>query len=295
MKTEIIMQSPTKYYKTHGITPTLKAIPQYITKEIQYLYHKQQNYKIEINKTKIKIDIETPTEYQAVKFLKQKEKTLIKDLLTEIKPNDNFWDVGANIGIFSLLASKKITNGEILAIEPYQPNIKSLKKNKQKNKTKTNIKIIKKALSNTNTQTNFQTPKKPQQGYQLGGITPNKNTNKNTTNNNKNQKTTKVQTIKADTLTQKNHKPPTIIKIDVEGATPLVIQGMKNILKNQKPRIIHTEIHKPANIPRPSTNDFGYKKQQITKKLKNYGYKNTTIKKRKRETILKSKKQQKNQ
>src|SRR3989344_3811026 len=39
-------------------------------------------------------------------------------LLDNLKDNDTFIDVGANIGVFSLLASSKIKKGKVFAFEP---------------------------------------------------------------------------------------------------------------------------------------------------------------------------------
>ena len=49
------------------------------------------------------------------------------------RPRDIIIDVGAHIGVFSMLAAKKITNSKIYAIEPCRSSFELLKKNVEEN------------------------------------------------------------------------------------------------------------------------------------------------------------------
>lgn len=66
-------------------------------------------------------------------------------LLDDVKASDILLDVGANIGIFTVLASKKVN--KVIAVEPDPYNYKYLKKNIELNNIK-NVIISNKAVSN---------------------------------------------------------------------------------------------------------------------------------------------------
>ena len=67
----------------------------------------------------------------------------------DIKQSDIIVDIGANIGIFSILAAKKAKNGKVFAFEPINKNFKRLNENIKLNNLK-NIISFKKAVSNKN-------------------------------------------------------------------------------------------------------------------------------------------------
>jgi len=49
---------------------------------------------------------------------------------SQLKPGDIFWDIGANFGLYSIIASTIVgPEGQVLAIEPDPRNIKRLRRN----------------------------------------------------------------------------------------------------------------------------------------------------------------------
>ena len=62
--------------------------------------------------------------------------------------------------------------------------------------------------------------------------------NENILNNNKEAKKVKVPTIKIDNFCEENHIMPNCIKIDVEGAEFIVLDGMRKILEVKSPDIV---------------------------------------------------------
>ena len=63
-----------------------------------------------------------------------------------------FWDVGANIGLYSIYASQKFKNIEIVSFEPSPSNLKILTRNISLNNLKNKIKINQFPLSNKENQ-----------------------------------------------------------------------------------------------------------------------------------------------
>lgn len=88
----------------------------------------------------------THKEYLALQYIIEEERTLLRDLLSEIEPDDVFWDVGANLGVHSCLAGEQLTSGTVIAFEPYRPNAERLEQNRSLNDLD-NITVVKRALS----------------------------------------------------------------------------------------------------------------------------------------------------
>jgi hypothetical protein len=78
-------------------------------------------------------------------------------------------------------------------------------------------------------------------------------------------------TVRGDEIiSQEELEQPDIVKIDVEGAEGLVINGMKEILADA--RRIYCEIHLPADH-RTSIESYGWTPMELLLELKSMGFK----------------------
>ena len=134
-------------------------------------------------------------------------------------------DIGANTGIFSLIAAASNKKAEIFTFEPVKRTLKILKKNIELNK-EFNIKLCEKAVSNRNGKTIFYDVNTPTQ-YSAS-------LNSKMLENEENLITYDVETIKFDDFNIRNKKID-LVKIDVEMHEPEVIEGMLNTIKNSRP------------------------------------------------------------
>lgn len=169
------------------------------------------------NITKNKIFLETfYFFYQFYKIIF--EKKIILYLCKFIKENSIVIDVGANIGIYSHYFQKKFKKIKIICIEADKKNFNYLKK---KFKTNNKLVLINKIASNKN------------KFYYL------KNNKSNPTGHYINTKKygDKILGITLDNFLQESKKKISLIKIDVEGAEGLVVEGSKKIIKKYKPAI----------------------------------------------------------
>lgn len=73
-----------------------------------------------------------------------------------LEPNDVFIDVGASIGLMSLFASKKCTNGKIFSFEPQKERFEIISKNVELNKCK-NVQIFNNGLGDKEAQLQLHT------------------------------------------------------------------------------------------------------------------------------------------
>lgn len=149
-------------------------------------------------------------------------------------------DIGANIGWFSLVAARKIgLNGRIHAFEPRPVTSKMLARTIASNNLQSIIKLWDCALSDSpgtvklSWGVNTDNP---------GGSFISKQGSID------GHESVSVRTVRLDDLLPE--VDPEIIKIDVEGAEPLVFKGGSKMLKRSKPLIL-SELH-PAQLKRVS-------------------------------------------
>ncbi len=152
---------------------------------------------------------------------------IIKFLIKNFKENDIFYDVGANYGFYTCLAQEFIIDGEIHAFEPNPKIFRLLKENARLDIFK-NTFLNEVALSDKIGETEFFD--REISGHSGGSSLI------------KHQHFLKYKVIKVRTTTLddyiSNHKPPTIMKIDVEGGESLVLKGGLELLKKYSPMII---------------------------------------------------------
>lgn len=153
-----------------------------------------------------------------------------------IKKLNSFFDVGANIGYYSLLAALENKKINIVSFEPASGPLFYLKENVRINNFE-NIKVESLALSDSNDEITFYESKNIKYKYikhSLGG----------TSSIRKNEKllnfvVNKVQTMTLDNYVKKNYvKKIDLIKLDTEGTENIILSKSANILKEMKPIII---------------------------------------------------------
>ena len=149
-----------------------------------------------------------------------------------------FWDVGAHVGWYTLLAAKNLpTTAKITAFEPNPKNIGYLKRHLKLNDV-SNASVVEKALCNEKGVAFFSNRAQQSQLVSVGEY--------------------QVQTDRADSIVQ-NQPPPDFIKLDVEGAEVDFLNGAQQLIFNHRPRILLSA--------------HGYKKRdECIRWLQQYGY-----------------------
>lgn len=159
------------------------------------------------------------------------EKRTTEFIKEHLKKGQTFVDVGAHAGYFTLLASKLVgEKGKVYAFEPAFKTCQMLLKNLKDNKCK-NVQVFKKALS-----------KKAGKTALFEGYTPGENT---LIGNKAGKNLEMIDTVRYDDL---SIEVPNMIKIDVEGAEKMVLEGMSKLLKTKKEIILIIEDWENKNI-----------------------------------------------
>jgi FkbM family methyltransferase len=131
-----------------------------------------------------------------------------------LKSGDVFWDVGAHAGFYAVLANRLVgPTGRTECFEPLPENIKLLERNLHANNRPAFVHPI--ALADEDGHGHLAIPRARTAQLAEEGIP--------------------VILARADSL---DMAPPTVVKIDVEGAELRVLDGMKRILSQDKPVVI---------------------------------------------------------
>lgn len=154
-------------------------------------------------------------------------------LANHLKPGDIFYDIGANVGFFTIIVAKLVgETGKVYAFEPAPYNAKLLRKNIELNKFN-NVTVIEKAVAESS-----QKGELVLGDYCGGNVLANFFTGIESTP--KKQNSVSVDVICIDDLVENQTiNPPNMVKIDVEGGEINVIQGMMKIINNHKPILLY--------------------------------------------------------
>jgi FkbM family methyltransferase len=156
----------------------------------------------------------------------------IATLSSWLKPGSVYYDLGANVGYYALLANRFITTGKIYAFEPMPLNRQVFEQHLQLNKEKithNNIVLLPFAISDKEKEVIFSNNKEQRDGNTyIDGSSIFKSSCETIT----------VKCFSIDELLQQDFAPPSVIKIDVEGAEYDVLIGAMNTLKQHKPNIL---------------------------------------------------------
>jgi FkbM family methyltransferase len=153
-------------------------------------------------------------------------------LQLHLKPGTIFYDIGAHIGLFSLIAARVLgVQGSVFVFEPDPSNLRRIKEHASRNQLDA-LGIIPKAAWLTDGRMKFQRACF-QSSMNRGAIAED--------NLAGGESTIEVETVTLDSF-GREHPLPSIIKIDVEGSEAAVLRGSEGIFRSAKPVVI-CEIH----------------------------------------------------
>ena len=155
---------------------------------------------------------------------------------SHLRPGMVFYDLGANIGRFSLIAAREIgPTGKVFSFEPDPELIVRLRRNAERNEV-SNIEVISKGVWSTSKTLEFQ---------QAGPGSPERGTGSFVQDDSIGQRI-QVHCVSLDDFVR-NAPPPQGIKCDVEGAEVEVLRGAEGMIREHHPWIL-CELHSPENF-----------------------------------------------
>lgn len=166
-------------------------------------------------------------------------------------------DIGANIGYFTLLFSKWVgQNGKVYSFEPELSNFDLLKKNINANNF-SNIIFHKKAISNYDGDVSLYLSEKNIGDHRLFNF--------QALNDNYSRKSIKVECSKLDSIISEKDKID-LIKMDIQGAEFLALDGMQETLNKNRDILLLTEFW-PYAIEKS-----GHSPEEFLEKLKQFSF-----------------------
>lgn len=198
------------------------------------------------------------------------ESNIISNLLLELKTDDVFYDIGANIGIYSCFSGNVLDDGQVVSFEPSPFPYRRLVNNLALNDIAGEPYQI--AISDSDGKVEF------------GIDTTDQFSRTSSLSISKADSSHKVKEIpvrKLDTvIDEEGLKSPTVVKIDVEGAESRVLRGMKSIIGEV--RVIYCEVHEDL------LRDFGSNPHDLFKELEDSGYSIKTLENRNHSKFIKA-------
>ena len=169
----------------------------------------------------IRLHTATPAECKVITNTFNSERDVLIDFVNNLRPDDVFYDIGANVGQYSCLAG--ISGADVIAFDPHPRNTNRIRDNLDINGI--DGKVVEAALSDTDGELGFDVSEDDagaDQGEldEYGQFT--------------------VKTYRGDTYVNQSISP-SVLKIDVEGAEMSVLQGFGDGLHVL--RLIYVERH----------------------------------------------------
>lgn len=185
------------------------------------------------------------------------ERPVLSDLLGALEPDDVFWDVGANVGVYTCFVASRLSEGRAVAFEPHSGNAERLQENLGLNDLEADVRRV--ALSDSDGDVELTL------GEEGAG------TNHRLSNMSTDTETIPVEAVRGDHLVRnKQVSRPTVVKIDVEGAELRVIRGMEEALSNPDCRLVYCEVHK-------NLQDYSGSHEELSRVLMEAGLSTRTI------------------
>jgi hypothetical protein len=227
--------------------------------------------KIKISNTNVKFFIPNNLVRWRVETLNSKEPDTI-EWIKNFKQDQKiiFWDIGANIGLFSIYNAITNKNSENFAFEPSTSNLRILSRNISINKLYKKIKIFTNPLSDQENIFLNMKEEKFHEGSAFNNF--DKKVNKNKENNSYQILGTNIKYL----ITNKILDYPDYIKIDVDGNEDLILKGAGKLLKNKKIKSVLCEIDerdvKKKNIIKNifKENNFVFKNKRTVQNISNF-------------------------
>ena len=182
------------------------------------------------------------------------EKAELDCLLDLVKPGDLVCDIGANVGLFTVpLAAAVGLEGCVWSFEPLRSNVLRLKENIARNGL-TNIDIFPIALADFYGQVRLVETVDSAYGY----------IQRNVTKKDVREESVDVETRRLDDIWKARGRPPVrLVKIDVEGAESMVIDGGTECFRSCHPHlIVEANLAEDLKVITEKLRGLGYTRRQ---------------------------------
>ncbi|WP_458187836.1 FkbM family methyltransferase [Haladaptatus sp. NG-WS-4] len=173
-----------------------------------------------IGDTSVTFEAATADEFRHYRTLVD-ERPVLADLLSRLEPDDVFYDVGGYIGCYTCLAAAALPAGQVVTFEPRASKAARIEANLARNDLSADVR--REALSDETGEATMA----------IDGVAQLST-----------RGTEQVVLMTGDELVERSEiPPPTVLKIDVEGAERDTIAGLEETLSRGDCRLVYCEVH----------------------------------------------------
>jgi len=193
-------------------------------------YHMSENEWTECTIGGHTVEIRTRTDLEVERATElMDESNILADVLEELGPDDVFYDIGANVGLYTLFAAQRVD--DVVAFEPHPKNLDSLETNLERNGVSATV--VRGALSDRGGTVDLYVAA-DEAGAGTHTLAPDQVSDTTIT----------VSSYVGDELIDAGEvPPPTVAKLDVQGAEYRVLKGLESALSDGSFRTIYCELH----------------------------------------------------
>jgi FkbM family methyltransferase len=168
---------------------------------------------------------------QNAEYIRGTSELPVQNALAEVLSSGQvFYDVGANVGFFSLIAAKLVgDSGKVFAFEPLSENAEAMRRNARLNGM-SNVTVVEAAVGSASGSGELHVTDWDGGSTLIKSALPHGNS----------ECSRAVKVITLDDFVRENHVPlPSVIKIDVEGLEAEVLHGALETILVSRPTLIY--------------------------------------------------------
>lgn len=221
------MQIGRRLVKKSGLEPVARPLYRSL-RRLQYELA-GETYDVEIGGARAEFLIPTQNEWTDHRTID--ERPILDHLISNVREDDVFYDVGANTGLYSCLVADVVERGPI-AFEPHPDNANRLEENAELNGA--DVSLFRYALADSagEAELTITLDDVGSAGHTLvsdwdGGV----------------DSITIPKRRGDDLIAEEGLPQPTVLKIDVEGAEAAVLDGLEATLSRPECRLVYCETH----------------------------------------------------
>lgn len=186
------------------------------------------------------------------------EHRILETFVSNLRPDDIVYDVGGHLGLYTCFAANALVGGKVITFEPFPPNLVHLLDNIARN-DESKVRVLGAALAETDRLIPIRSPTMTE-NYGSPAI------------GNNDVGSLVMPAFSGDRLVETGAVPaPSVVKIDVEGAEGLVIDGLSDSLSSDNCRRLYCEIH-PVAAHRTDVSDYNDTVSGVLNRISNLGF-----------------------
>ncbi|MUV56811.1 FkbM family methyltransferase [Halogeometricum sp. CBA1124] len=172
--------------------------------------------------------VSTRFEYRGfAKYRSDPDATVLAAFVRSLRDDDVVWDVGANVGVFSVLAAGRLPPERVVAIEPHPENVDRLRENLDRNGRDATVRRLALDDERGRAELGVSSPDGTGAFGVVGGPTE--------------RRRIAVRTDRGDSLVADGVPAPTVLKVDVQGAELGVLRGLEHTLLDC--RVVYVNVY----------------------------------------------------